>query len=146
MTRRGYRGSPALAPVRLLVLVLALAAVGWPAGFAAARAGDEAPATRPCVPAGQGETFDVDFSAVPLRTLTRLVSCALQRAFIFSPPTLGDRSVTVVAPARVSARQLELLWRGVLANEGLLLERRAAYELIRADDQAPSKSFSSSGR
>lgn len=136
MTRRGYVG----------LLALTLAIVCQPPGFAAAAATDETPATRPCVPAAEGETFEVDFREIPLRTLTRLVSCALQHAFIFSPPSLGDRSVTVVAPARVSAHQLEVLWRGVLANEGLLLKRRAAYELIRADDQAPSKSFSSSGR
>jgi type II secretory pathway component GspD/PulD (secretin) len=140
VTRRGLVRS------RSGLLALGLAALCGPAVLAASAAHAQTPTTRPCVPAAEGETFEVDFREVPLRTLTRLISCALQRAFIFSPPTLGDRSVTVVGPARVSARELESLWRGVLANEGLILDRRAAYELIRTDDQVPSKSFSSSGR
>ncbi|MEZ4268220.1 MAG: hypothetical protein R3F39_17795 [Myxococcota bacterium] len=128
------------------IAVAATLLVGAFSGLESRAADDAKPAARPCAPASPDERFDVDFREVPLRTLTRLVSCALGRAFIFTPPTLGDRTVTAVASARVSARELELLWRGVLANEGLVLERRGAYELIRPDDQVPSKSFSSSGR
>jgi hypothetical protein len=106
----------------------------------------EPPPGRPCVAAAEGERFTVDFRDVPLRTLTRLVSCALSRALIFSPATLGDRAVTVIAPRAVSARALEALWLGALNDAGLVLEPRGAYTLIRPDDQAPSKSFSTSGR
>ncbi len=54
--------------------------------------------------------------------------------------------MTVIAPRAVSARALEALWLGVLNDAGLVLDRRAAYTLIRTDDQVPSKSFSTSGR
>ncbi|MCB9730405.1 MAG: hypothetical protein H6744_03740 [Deltaproteobacteria bacterium] len=136
MTHRDIGTRAALASGLVALLLAGVAGAAPPAEGAG----------RPCVPAAPGERFDVDWREVPLRSVTRLVSCALERSLLFSPQTLGDRRVTVVAPRPVSARELEALWRGVLAEERLLIEAHGAYELIRAEDQVPSKSRSSSGR
>lgn len=110
-------------------------------------------AERPCVPAADGETFDVDFAQAPLGDVARLVSCAGELAIMFSPQTLSGKTITVLAPRRVDLRTLVQLFRAAVVEAGLVMERRGAYYLIRpvtgggaAPAQPPSKRRSSQGR
>ncbi len=114
-------------------------------------------AERPCVPARDGETFDVDFDAAELGTLARLVSCAAEVPIMFSPNTLSGKTVSVLAPRPVDVKTLVELFRTAVVESGLVMERRGAYYLIRpaeggggggrtAPAQPPSKRRSSQGR
>ena len=131
---------------------LAALAVALVATLAAPPA--EAEEERPCVPAAKGETFVVDFDAVELETVARLVSCAAEIAILYSPPTLRGRTLSVLAPRPVDVRALVALFRSALVDAGLVMERRGAYHLIRAAEggggtprrQVPSKRRSSQGR
>lgn len=128
--------------LRLVTVALCLAAVG-PSHAAVAPDGTQ----RPCRPAQPDERFSVDYKDVSLQTVTRLVACAAGLNIIFKPQSLGARQVTVVAPRSVDLPALRALFDALLHREGLIIETRGGYHLIRqATDQRPSKTRSSSGR
>ena len=91
----------------------------------------------------------MDFRDTPVRDVARLVSCALEMNLVFSPSTLGDRLVTVVAPRPVPAEELLRILETGLRGASMVLERRGDYWVIRSvtkKTQRPSKRRSSSGR
>jgi len=102
---------------------------------------------RPCRPAQPDERFSVDYKDVSLQTVTRLVACAAGLNIIFKPQSLGALQVTVVASRPVDLPALRALFDALLHREGLLIETRGGYHLIRkANSQRPSKTRSSNGR
>ena len=86
---------------------------------------------RACEVAKPNERFQVDFDQISLRDLTRLVACAAEMNVIFDPPTLGSRTVSVIAAHPVSLMELKKLYRLALARQDLRLERRGAYYMVR---------------
>jgi hypothetical protein len=94
-------------------------------------AGDEPETPAPCRPLTQGETLRLDAAEIPLADLTRLVSCALERNILLSPPTLSGKTITVLAPRPLTRRDLLTVWHTALDRHGLLEERRGAIHLVR---------------
>ena len=86
---------------------------------------------RACVVAAPDEQFRVDFRDIKLRDFTRLVACAAAMNVVFNPTKLDTRSVTVIAPRPVSLDGLQKLYRLTLARQGLSLERRGSYHIVR---------------
>jgi hypothetical protein len=86
---------------------------------------------RACVPLGSDELVYVDFADAPLSDLARLVSCALERNLLFQPTTLSGKRVTVLGPTPIGRRDLEVLWRAVLQDQGLVEERHGGYLVVR---------------
>lgn len=86
---------------------------------------------RPCVALAPGETIRVDLAEAPLSELARLVSCALDKNLLFQPASLGAKQVTVLGPRPIGPRDLEALWRAVLADHDLVEERHGAYQVVR---------------
>lgn len=84
-----------------------------------------------CRPLGAKETLTLDADEIPLAELTRLVSCALERNLLLTPPTLGGKSITVLAPRPLSRRDLLTVWHTSLERHDLVEERRGAVYLIR---------------
>jgi hypothetical protein len=104
-------------------------------------------ADRACRALGPHETVRVDFKATPLRDVVRFISCATELNIVLKPSSLGERTVTVIAPRPVKAADLMPLLSAGLRHIGLVAERRGAYLLIRPDPaHLPSKRRSSSGR
>jgi len=92
----------------------------------------EPPSERPCVALGPDEHIAIDMREAPLSDVTRLVSCALDKNLLLQPATLGDKRVTVIGARPLDRRGLLALWRAMLADHGLIEERRGAYGLVRA--------------
>ena len=86
---------------------------------------------RPCVPAGPDERFLVDFEAATLRDVTRLVACAAELNVLFLPSSLASKQVTVISSRPIGLRDLVQLWHELLANHGLVAERRGAYLAVK---------------
>ncbi len=86
--------------------------------------------SRPCVPAKTKERFRVDFKEVPLKTITRLVSCALEWNIVFQPSQLANRKVTVVAPKPVGVVELRQLYEALLRSQSLKMRRAGRYRII----------------
>ncbi|MGM0577488.1 MAG: hypothetical protein ACQEXJ_17320 [Myxococcota bacterium] len=128
--------------VRAAVVALLLA----PCWTKPPRAAEPPPAERPCEPLEPGETTRVDLRDVPLRKVARLVSCAASMNLLFRPPDLGDRRVTVVAPRPVDEPTLRALFRATLSQEGLVLERRGGYHVIRPEAGDGQNRRSTNGR
>jgi hypothetical protein len=84
-----------------------------------------------CRPLGADEKLTLDADEIPLAELTRLVSCALERNLLLTPPTLGGKSITVLAPRPLSRRDLLTVWHTSLERHDLVEERRGAVYLIR---------------
>ena len=84
-----------------------------------------------CVPARKGQRFSVDFRQAPVADFARVVSCAAGLNLMFSPPTLGKKTVTVFAPKPVGLRGLLHLFRATLDEHGLKMERRGGFQVIR---------------
>lgn len=103
-------------------------------------------AERPCRPATTDERLPVDFRQVSLETVGRYVSCAAEIGLVYSPSTLRSRTVSVVAPRPVGVAGLIRIFEAALRDHGMFMERRGAFYVISEDAQAPSKSFSTSGR
>lgn len=112
----------------LLALIVGLS-IG--AGPPETPAGTPSEGERACVPLGSDETIEVDFADAPLSDVARLVSCALEKNLLFQPGTLGDRRVTVIGVKPIGRRGLAELWHALLADQGLVEERRGEYWLIR---------------
>lgn len=91
----------------------------------------EAPAPMPCRELAPKETVQVDLRETPLGDVARLVSCALGRSLLFSPPTLANQAVSFFGPRPLSRRELKDLWHATLAEAGLIEERHGAFEVIR---------------
>jgi len=85
----------------------------------------------PCRALAPKETLQVDLREAPLGDLARLVSCALGRSLLFSPPELANQQVTFLGPRPLSRRELDALWHATLANAGLIEERHGAFEVVR---------------
>jgi len=116
----------------LLVLVLALASAGRALATAPPEPAVPADVTRvPCEPLAPGATLTVDLADAPLTDVARVVSCALERNIAFAPGELGARRVTVISRRPVDRRGLVALWHTLLAEHGLVAERRGAYEFVR---------------
>lgn len=86
---------------------------------------------RPCRPLAKGETLALDAAEIPLADLTRLVSCALERNLLLTPPTLGGKTITVLAPRPLTRRDLLTVWHTTLERHDLIEERRGALYLVR---------------
>ena len=86
---------------------------------------------RECRPLAADEKLAVDFAEAPLIDVARLVSCALDKNLLFQPASLGDKRVTVLGPRPIGRRDLEVLWRALLADHDLVEERHGAFEVVR---------------
>ena len=87
-------------------------------------------AERRCVPAKTAERFHVDLREAPLQDLARLVSCAAGMNLVFTPSSLGSKTVTVMAPKPISLSELVRLFRHTLLDNGLAMERRGSFHAI----------------
>lgn len=85
----------------------------------------------PCRPLGRGETLALDAAELALGDLTRLVSCALDRNLLLSPPTLAGKTIGILAPRPLTRRDLLTVWHTALERHGLVEERRGALYLVR---------------
>lgn len=115
----------------LLAFFAILAATANPFAPPIARAEDASSPPRACRPLGPDEKLTLDAAEIPLSELTRLVSCALERNLLLTPPTLGGKSITVLAPRPLSRRDLLTVWHTSLERHDLVEERRGAVYLIR---------------
>lgn len=88
-------------------------------------------APEPCRPLGRGDTLALDAADLPLGDLTRLVSCALERNLMLSPPTLAGKTIGLFAPRPLTRRDLLTVWHTALERHGLVEERRGALYLVR---------------
>lgn len=84
-----------------------------------------------CKPLGAKDKLSLDADEIPLAELTRLVSCALERNLLLTPPTLGGKSITVLAPRPLGRRELLTVWHTALERHELVEERRGAVYLVR---------------
>lgn len=84
-----------------------------------------------CRPLGPRETLRIDASELPLSDLVRVVSCALSRNILLSPPTLAQRSIALFGPRPLSRGDLLTLWHAALDAHRLIEERRGALYLVR---------------
>ena len=89
---------------------------------------------RPCVPAKPGEKVSVDFREVSLETVGRYVSCAAEIGLVYSPSTLKSRVVSVVAPRPVTVDGLIRVFETALRGQGLFLDNRGAFYVVREAD------------
>ncbi len=121
--------------IRGVALVWVAAAVALSgAATAAAPPGDGDRVRAPCRAWGPAERHRVDLRQVPLGAVTRLVSCATETNLALSPAHLAAKTVTVFAPRPVDRRALGALWRALLAEHDLVVERRGAYGIVRRAD------------
>ncbi len=86
---------------------------------------------RPCRPLGKNDTLRLDAAELPLSDLVRIVSCALDRNLMVTPPTLGQGLITIFAPRPLTRQDLLTVWHTALAANDLLEERRGALYLVR---------------
>jgi len=86
---------------------------------------------RECRPSAADVSPAVTFRAAPLLDCPRLVSCALEKNLLFQPASLGDKRVTVLGPRPIGRRDLESMWRALLADHDLVEERHGAFEVVR---------------
>lgn len=114
------------------VLLLLLSATPALADQPTPDEGEAVPTTRPCRPAVKGELFRVDFDGVELGILARLVSCAAELDLMFTPQALASRKVSVISTRPVPIKDLVALFVHALHRNGLVLERRGRYGVIRA--------------
>lgn len=84
-----------------------------------------------CRPLGPRETLRLDASELPLSDLVRVVSCALSRNILLSPPTLAQKSIALFGPRPLSRGDLLALWHASLDAHRLIEERRGALYLVR---------------
>lgn len=97
----------------------------------AAHAEDTPRPPEPCRPLGKDEKLRLDADEIPLGELSRLVSCALERNLLLTPPTLGGKAITVLAPRPLGRRELLTVWHTALERHQLVEERRGAVYLVR---------------
>ena len=120
--------------VSACVFVVPLALASAPAPFAASpdRHVEPAPPNqrRACRPLKPHEHLRVDLNDVPLGTVARLVSCALQRNLVFQPTALAKRRVTVFAPAPVDGPGLWRMFAATLRDHRLITEERGGWTFI----------------
>ncbi len=88
-------------------------------------------AAQTCRPAKRGERFRVDFEAMPLVDVARLVSCVSQMNILLQPSDLGDRTLTLLAPRPITAAELVDAFRVALHRDKLHLQRSGAYWVVR---------------
>lgn len=97
----------------------------------AAHAEDTPSPPQPCKPLLANEKVRLDADEIPLGELSRLVSCALERNLLLTPPTLGGKAITALAPRPLGRRELLTVWHTALERHDLVEERRGAVYLVR---------------
>lgn len=116
---------------RSLPLLAVFCLATTPLALSHARAETTESPPHACRPLGANEKLTLDADEIPLAELTRLVSCALERNLLLTPPTLGGKSITILAPRPLTRRDLLTVWHTSLERHDLVEERRGAIYLVR---------------